>query len=169
VDELDPVLLADPETGQLWVIYWIADVAPRVVLRTAAADGLTWSTPVPVSAPGDVARRPHAVLHEGQLQVVYESIGGGFPSTPRQMTAARSDGPTFVWSTIDQTYFSEESWPQVHSKRGRLWVDWIDADGELAWSEHQPAGWTPVSIEPYVDSFDLEFHARGRVAAQVLE
>lgn len=171
-DTLDPRLAIDPATGDVHLVYWVDDVQPRVEWRTAPSDLSAWSAPETVSGGQEHALRPHAAFHEGTLRVVYEvdlsSQGGG---APRQIVLARREASAFVPEIVATSQHAGDVRAEVHAHAGRLWIDWIDADGEMAWTRFDPAGpgWEPVSVEPFTGIEDLEYHVRGAVRAQALQ
>lgn len=131
-DELDPFLLMDPQDGTVHLFYWVHDVSPRVMHRQAPADLSTWSLPEQVSQPSEIGCRPAAVFHQGVLKVVYEVHEFGFGTTPRQIVLASHDGLGFSSSSVALSGHAGANWPQVHSRKGRLWVDWIEDDDAVS-------------------------------------
>lgn len=166
--EQDPVLVHDRQTGVVHLLYWIDGSPARVAHRQAPEDLTSWSEETIVSLPSQTACRPHAVLQGGSLHVVYEAWSDGAPATPRLIALATLEAGGWSHDYIAVTQFGAENWPRIHAKRGRLWVDWIDASGELAWSRRITGGWSAVEVEAFTDLGDLLFRARGRVAAEVL-
>ena len=68
------------------------------------------------------------------------------------------------------TYHPQPNWPRVHSAKGRLWVDWIDAESEMGWTRQLPqGGWDPAQLEVYSGAEDRDYHVRARIAVQALE
>ena len=103
--------------------------------------------------------------------MAYEIHDLGFGVTPRQIVLTTLlEGGNHDTELVALTGGPEASWPQVHARSGRLWLDWIDLDGEMAWSRRLPAGgWGAVTLEVYVGLEDLRYHVRGRIKAQVLD
>jgi len=167
LDELDPSLVLDPDSGDVHLFYWVDDTVPRVMHRQAPADLSSWSAPVQVSSATDPACRPAGVFHENVLHVAYEVHDYGPGQTPRQVVLSRKEPGGFVPEVVAITYYGSESRPQVHSHRGTLWLDWVDASGEMAWIRRDAAGqWEPIRYEPFDDPEALEFHVRGAIRRQ---
>jgi len=168
-DELDPQLTQDPSDGSVHLVYWIDAESPVVVHQWAPADLSGWSAPELVSAPGEIALRPAACFHDGALRVAYESHGPGENGLPRLIVLATRVGPGFTTVVVATTHHSAPSWPQVHSRRGRMWVDWIDDSGEMTWRRSRPdGGWEPVAREPFTTVEDRSF-ARGRIGLRAVD
>lgn len=168
-DELDPHLTQDPSDGSVHLVYWIDGESPVVVHQWAPADLSGWSAPELVSAPGEIALRPSACFHDGVLHVAYESHGPAEGGLPRLIVQATRVGLGFTSDVVAATYHAAPSWPQVHSRRGRMWVDWIDDSGEMAWRSARPdGGWEPVAREPFTTAEDRSL-ARGRIGLRAVE
>jgi hypothetical protein len=170
-NELDPVLVADPASGSVHLLYWV-DASPwRVMYMQAPADLSSWTAPLQVSQQANAACRPSAVFHQGLLRVVYEihDLGGG--TTPRQIALATYDGLVpFLTQTVAMTNELGANWPEVHSGGGKLWVDWIDGAGQMGWRRQpQPGVWDPVQVEPFSSAGERDYHVRGAVKALALQ
>ena len=162
----EPSIALDAQTGAVHIVYSMGDATPKVMHTEAPADLASWMPPVQISAIGEDALRPSAVIHLGTLTVAYESYGLGIGSTPRQIAVATSDGlGGFTYDTIGTTFGEEPNRPQLHTGMGvSLWIDWIDDTNDMAWATWQPAtGWGSVQIESFTDVEDRDYHARGRV------
>jgi hypothetical protein len=163
-DELDPYLALDPGDGSIHLLYWVNDASPRVLHRQAPSDLSSWSAPVQVSHPNDIACRPSAVIHEGALHVAYEVHDLGYGTTPRQIMLAVRDDQVFASEILTTTLYAGENWPRVHSANGRLWVDWVDHEYEMTWIRQLPAGpWETVQTEDFQTPEEREFHVRGLI------
>jgi hypothetical protein len=166
VNELDPQLLVGPD-GSLHLFYWVDGSSPRVFYTSAPAGSINWSTPIPVSPPGQVTLRPAGAFFEGVLRVVYEVHEFGYGNSPRQVVIARYESGSFITEVVAMTNYTGEVRPQVHSHGGKLWVDWIDTEttghsGELAWTRMDSQGqWEPISFQPYDGIEEREFLVRG--------
>jgi hypothetical protein len=168
-DELDPFLVADPLDGSVHLVYWVHDTAPRVMHRQAPADLSGWSPAVAVSMPGEIAVRPAATFFDGMLHVVYERHVLGFGSTPRQIVLAVGNGVSFTTETVADSLEASPNWAEVHARRGRLWIDWIDAENAMGWTIRGPGGWEPSQLEAFSGTEDRAFRVRGRIELQVLD
>lgn len=170
VDELDPHLVLDPNDGSVHLLYWIHDISPRVIHRQAPGDLSSWSAPVEVSLPGEVACRPSGIFHDGQLHVIYELHGLGYGTTPRQIVVAKQDGDGFVSQILATTEYPGDNWPQLHSAGGRLWFDWVDSSCEAGWRlQIAPGSWEPVETQGYATTEERDYHVRGEIRQQVLD
>lgn len=169
LDELDPALAAGPDGG-VHVFWWEAGASPRVLHRQATPDLSAWSEPEAVSSPGEAACRPSAATHDGVLHVAYEVHDHGMGETPREIILARREGAGFVPEFVATCLFAGEVRPEVHSHRGRLWVDWIDGPSEAAWTRLQPGGgFEPIRYEPYAGAMEREFLVRGAIRIQAAD
>ena len=169
-DELDPTLVRDASDGSIHLLYWVLDGTPRVMHRQAPADLSSWSAPVQVSQLGEIACRPSGVIHEGVLQVVYEVHGLGYGSTPRQIVLAVQDGQAFSSEVLATTQYDADNWPQVHSTRDNLWVDWIDTECDMGWMRRQPGGgWEPVQTEFFETPEERDYRVRQQVRILALD
>lgn len=168
-DDLDPFLLMNPADGSVHLLYWIHDAAPRVMHRQATPDLASWSAPLQISQPAEIACRPAAVFHEGMLRVVYEVHDYGYGSTPRQIVLSSWDGVGLLNESLAITQHPGQNWPHVHSGNCKLWIDWIDAEGEMTWRRKQSgSAWEPVEIETYTTPREREYHVRGEIKSQAI-
>lgn len=169
-DELEPHLTIDPADGSIHVVYRIDDPTPRILHRQAPADLSTWSPPTEVSYPGDVAVRPSAAFHEGTLHVAYELHDQGLGTTPRQIVVTRREGSVFIGEIVATTAHEGENRPQVHAANGRLWVDWVDTDCDMAWRRRvAPGSWQSIQVELYENVEQREFHVRRQIRILALD
>lgn len=170
-DEMDPSLVLDPSSGAVHLFYWVDATVPVVMHREAPADLSSWSAPDQVSGGVYPAYRPWGVFHEGVLRVIYEVHNYGSGQTPRQIVLARQENGSFVPEIMAVSYYSGLLWPRVHSTSGRLWIDWIDAQGEIAWFRLDPGGstWEPTHYEPFASAEEMEFHVRPGIRLKVVE
>ena len=169
-DELDPTLALDPTDGSIHLVYWIDDGLQRVVHRQAPADLSSWSPEAPVSQIGHAAVRPSAAFHEGALRVIYEVHDLGQGTTPRQIVLATHDGQGFTYEILATTQHAASNWPGVHTAGDRMWVDWIDADNEVAWTRQATDGsWDPIEVEYFATPEQRDFHVRGLVRHLALQ
>jgi len=169
-DELDPMLVLDASDGSIHLLYWILDGTPRVMHRQAPADLSSWSAPLQVSQPGEIACRPSGAIHEGVLQVVYEVHALGYGSTPRQIVLAAQDGQGYISEVLATTPYDGDNWPQVHSTHGKHWVDWIDTDSDMGWTRRQPGGsWEPVQTETFETPEERDYRVRQQVRILALQ
>jgi len=162
----EPSIALNRQTGEVHVVYTAGGATPKVMRTKAPANLASWMPPVQVSAIGENALRPSAVIHLGTLTVAYESHGTGVGGTPRQITVATADGlGGFTYDTIGTTLGVAPNRPQLHTGVGAtLWIDWLDDTSDMAWATWQSAtGWGPAQIEPFTDAEDRDYHARGRV------
>jgi hypothetical protein len=171
LDELDPVLALDPDDGTVHLVYWVADAPPRVMHRQAPADLSSWSAPEQVSPAGSPSLRPSAIVRAGEVEVVFEEHPFGAGTTPRQIVlATRGAGGIFTNEVLATTSWDGEHWPQIHHAAGQLWVDWIDASGEMTWSRKETGGaWGPLETEPFTSVEEREYEVRGTIRSLATE
>lgn len=166
----DPALVLDPSDGSVHLLYWADDSWPRVMYRHAPADLSSWSEPVQVSQPGELAVRPSGAFHGGLLHVAYETHTGQLGGAPRQIVLAVEDGGGFTTDVIATTDHAGPNRPQVHGRGDVLWVDWIDADGEMTWTRRQgEAPWEPIEVQGFSTAEERDFHVRGAIEGQALD
>lgn len=165
----DPAIAIDPSDGSVHVVYWEEGPERRVLHRSAGANLTAWGPASVVSQPGESAARPALVFHDGALRVAYEVHTFGFGATPRNVVISRLEGASFVPEVLAVTHFEGDVRPEVDSHAGRLWVSWVDSNGELGWARRVGAGgWEPLRYEPYSDVRDREWDARARVRSQAI-
>jgi len=174
VNELDPQLVVGAD-GTVHLFYWVDAPTPRVFYTSAPAGMANWSTPIPVSPPGQVTCRPAGAFFGGVLRVVYEVHEFGYGNSPRQVVIARYEAGSFITEVVAMTNYLGDVRPQVHSHAGKLWVDWIDAEasghsGELAWTRLDSQGlWEPIMYRPYDGVEEREFLVRGGARMQAIQ
>lgn len=165
----DPVLVVDRSDGSVHLLYWEDDAWPRVMHRQAPADLSFWSAPAQVSLPSERAVRPSGAFHDGLLHVVYETHAGQLGGTPRQIVLAVENGSGFTSEVVAATSHAEPNRPQVHGAGAVLWVDWIDAEGEMTWTRRLvPGPWDPIEIESFSTTEEREYHVRGEIEGLAL-
>lgn len=168
-DELDPHLVLDSQ-GSIHLLYWINDGSPRVMHMQGPADLTSWSAAIQVSQPAEIACRPSGAFHDGVLRVAYEVHDFGYGSTPRQIVVATRQAEGFGSQTLAVTQHAGDNRPVLHDAGGTLWVDWIDADGEMAWRRQLSSGvWQPIEIEPFETNEERDYHVRGAIRVLALQ
>jgi hypothetical protein len=168
--DAEPYLTVNPADGSVHIVYWMDESSPRVMHRQAPADLSSWSDAVQVSSVGEIALRPAAVFHQGILQVVYEAHAGQIGGVPRYITLATDDGGVFSHEVLATTSHDEPNRPRVHSAGANLWVEWIDAEGEMTWmSRVLPDPWSGIDLELFYSTEERDFHVRREIQSVVLE
>jgi hypothetical protein len=167
-DEVSPSLVVAPG-GDVHLVYSVGGSDPRVVHRQAPADLSSWSEETRVSPAGDPARSSSAAWHAGALRVVYELNDFGLGQTPRKIVLARHEAGAFQPEIVAVTAYDGDTGPRVNSHAGRMWVEWVDAADELAWTRLDAQGqWEPLRYEPFVSARDREFHVRPGVRLEAV-
>jgi hypothetical protein len=168
--DAEPYLVMNPADGSVHLLYWMDQNSPRIMHRQAPADLSSWSAPVQISDIGDVALRPAGVFHQGGLTVTYEAHAGQAGGTPRYIMLATEDGGSYSSEVLANTDHDKPNRPRVHSARGRLWVDWIDAEGEMTWTSRLiPDPWGPIEPKPFSSNEERDYHVRGEIESLALE
>jgi len=168
--DAEPYLVMNPADGAVHLLYWMDESSPRVMHRQAPADLSSWSAPVQISDIGDIALRPAGVFHQGGLTVTYESHAGQIGGTPRFIMLATEDGGSYSSEVLANTDHDEPNRPRVHSVRGRLWVEWIDSEGEMTWTSRViPDPWSTIEPEPFSSIEERDYHVRGAIRSLALE
>jgi hypothetical protein len=166
-DELDPSLFLEPD-GTVHLVYWVNGTMRRVMHRQAPADLSLWSQPEQVSQAGEQACRGAGVFFNGLLRVAYEVHNFGFGQTPRQIVLAHKEETGFVPDVMAMTNYAGEARPEPHAHAGRLWLDWIDAPGEVAWvSLDAQSHWGPLRYESFNGAIERELLVRRAIRLRV--
>jgi hypothetical protein len=146
------------------LLYWEAGPTPRILARSAAPDLSAWSAPEVVSEPGVGSARPAAVVHDGALWIIYEVHQAGSDTSPRQVVVARESNGQWLREVIAVSSADDPLRPEIHSRSGQLWIDWIDAPGQVLWLRREASGsWTPIGSVGYTNQLERDFFARGSV------
>jgi hypothetical protein len=168
--DAEPQLVVNPADGSVHILYWMDESAPRVMHRQAPADLSSWSSPAQVSDTGDIAVRPAGTFHQGDLKVVYESHAGQIGGTPRFIMLATEDGGGYSSTVLANTNHDEPNRPRIHGGGVTLWVEWIDAEGEMTWTSRvDPDPWSPIEPEPFSSAEERDFHVRQEIRSLVLD
>lgn len=170
VDLLDPYLISDPSDGTHHLVYWERGTVARVMYSSAPADLSAWSTPVQVSGISEIACRPSAVLHGGELNVVYENHHNGLDTAPRQIVWSLEDQGIFTTQTLAMTYYADSNWPRINARDGELWIEWIDAETAFDWIKMtSPGVWGSLLSEPFQTNEEKQFHVRGTIKSLAIQ
>ncbi len=173
LDDVDPAVEV-AEDGTVRITWWRVENGHRTVWfrDLSRRDGVAEEvTPLPRAG-----SRPGLALVSGDAKVSYQREEAG---VRKVIVATRSTG----WSeeVVASTSYAGPAGDgdidvEVHARGGHLWVDWVNAAGELAWSEWDPAtgAWGDVHHRPY--SWDpavegepvARARARARIRAEVL-
>ena len=165
----DPCLAVDPANGSVHLFYWTDDTNPEIVHRKAPADLSSWTNADQVSQPGELAVRPSATFHEGQLRIAYEVHTGQLGGAPRLIVLAAPDGGGYTSEVIGSTDYTSPNRPQVPSPGDTLWVEWIDAEGTVTWTRRIGTGpWDPIDLEPFTSPEERDYQVPGRIRARAL-
>ena len=114
--------------------------------------------------------RPDAAFDVTSLVVAYEVHPLGYGTVPREIVLAAQQGPGFTSENVASTSYGGENRPSVHCAIGRLWIDWIDATNEMAWTRQlAPGQWTPVDAETFDTTEERDYHVRGAIRMIALE
>jgi len=169
LDDVDPALAVAPD-GTLRLAWWRTENGHRTVwFRDLGQEGATAEEVTPLPRAGS---RPGIALHGGDVKVAFQREEAG----TREVRVASRDA-SWADELVATTSYAGPGGNgdidvRVHSVAGHLWVDWIDADGQLAWSERDPAtgAWGPVEHEPCAwggTTGDSEPVARERARARI--
>ena len=143
-DEVDPALAVETD-GTVHVVYTVVGQGSRVVHRQAPFDLSLWSGELQVSQPGELARRPSAAWDGQALRVAYEVDPHGLGQTPRAIAAALLEDGAFDGEMVAVSFFAGDLAPRIHCTASRVWVDWADAEHEVAWTRlDAQAMWEPL-------------------------
>jgi len=159
--EVDPALAVEAD-GTVHLVYTVVvGQTSRVVHRQAPSDLSAWSGELQVSQAGELARRPSAAWDGQTLRVAYEVDTFGLGQTPRSIAVAFLDAVAFEGEIVAVSSFPGDLAPRVHFTGTRLWIDWTDADHEVAWTRVDPQGtWESLRYVPYETPTHQEFQVR---------
>lgn len=165
-DDLDPRLfLEDDDT--MHVVWWRPGTHSDVFLVTRPATTYRWSSPVPVNARTESARRPSVAVQAGVLRVAYERdapSGGG----QEVVVATLQPDDTLVRAVVGSTARTARLDPILHAEGSHLWVDWKE-DGAMAYAVFGETGWSVPVSTPWTDpSWVGVESARGQIRRAVL-
>jgi len=165
VDDLDPDL-SFGEDGALHVTWWRDGATPAVLARHRTPGG-SWGPEEPVTGADEPGRLPGVAADPAAPRVGWQGTDG--PDTTVVVSSRRDDG-TWRAELVARTGYAGPAGDgdvdvRVHALAGRLWVDWVDGPGELAFSVRDPATgtWSAPESEPYdwdESAGECEFHAR---------
>jgi hypothetical protein len=114
--------------------------------------------------------RAAATFHDGCLRVIYESHGEQPGSVPRMIVLATETLSGFDTEVLGSTLHAGPNWPEVHSRPGRFWVDWIDGEDVMSWTRQRvDGGWESLRDETFSNVEERELFVRGRIRAQAIE
>ena len=148
VEDLDPAIdfAAD---GTRKVTWWQEGGTPQVWYRI---QGTTedWQPPERVTAVSDDGSRPDVADDAGLARVTYQLANGGVTEI---VVSTRHD----VWEkeTIASTAYAGPAGdgdidPRIHVRGDKLWVDWVDGEGLMAYCVfHGAEGWSSPQTEGY--------------------
>lgn len=157
--------------GSILLVYVLDDgTQSRAYRRSASPPSGIWTEPEAISLPGEDVTSVHVGVHDGAVHVVYARRDGSTTS----IIHATSTGSGLDREVVAVSSFAGDTWPQIHSHAGALWIDWVDAEaptgaGELAWKRRGAGSdWEPTQYEAYVSPFDREYHVRPGVRLQAI-
>ncbi|HEX6851037.1 MAG TPA: hypothetical protein VF139_06485 [Candidatus Polarisedimenticolaceae bacterium] len=165
-----PSVAFAPDGSVVAIYVLVSGAQTQAFARTASAPDWRWSLPEPVSLPGEQVSHVNAVIHAGQLHIVYSRRDG--PAT--SLVHATPNAAGYDRSVVATSSFAGGALPQIHSHAGVLWIDWVDAEaptgaGELAWKRRDaPSTWGATRYEPYASPFDRDYHVRPGLRLQAI-
>ncbi len=173
LDDVDPAITVAAD-GTVRLAWWRTENGHRTVwYRDLGAEGASAEEVTPLPRAGS---RPGVALHGGEVKVAFQREEAGVREV---RVATRSAG--WAEELVASTSYAGPAGDgdidvQVHARGGHLWVDWVDAAGQLAWSEWDAAAgaWGEVRHEAYSWDSEVEtepiarVRARARIRARVL-
>jgi len=150
VDDLDPSITIDP-AGTRRVSWWRADSPPQVWLLERFEGGGDWAPEERVTQVVEDGSRPAVVAVSGLVRVAYQREGAG----EREVVVSTREGtwqPEVLATTGYQGPGGDGDIDVVaHQKGTTLWVDWVEADGVLAYRVYDPQTdmWEPKQTQGY--------------------
>ena len=108
------------------------------------------SLAVPVTGAGQTGRRPSVVVHDGSLMVAYER-DSVFGLTQDVVVATDVGGGNFTKERVASTPGTQALDPVIHTKAGRLWIEWMHDDENFGCVHFGESGWSDVIIAPWTN------------------
>jgi hypothetical protein len=143
-DERDPAIWAAAD-GSIHVAWW----SPGAGVEISRRDRQTgiWSLARSISADG---ARPAITRVDDAAIVAYERVArdGG----QQIVVATESAAGGFDERVVAVVAATRAARLQFHQADGRLWLDWKQGDGRLAFSERLVSGWSPVRTTEIAES-----------------
>jgi hypothetical protein len=164
IDDYDPRLAFD-SSGNRKVVWWSDEDNDKIKFSTLPASGGSWSTPETISDESEDCRLPALVVHSGTVYTSYQRID----ASGRSVLASSEDSPD-PWAAdlIRSTQRTTDLRTRIHSSNGQLWVDWIDSDSYLGYSEHINGSWGSPGYESYSGDNDIG-NGRQRIRQTIVE
>lgn len=164
VDDYDPNLVFD-SNGNRKVIWWADEDYDRIKYSASPASGGSWSDPIIVSNPSENCRYPSIVVHESKVHISYERINS---SGDRSVLTSSEEGLT-PWpeNHVALTQRTANLLTRMHSVAGHLWVDWIDSDSDIGYSQFIGGTWESPQYESYSGEDDI-VDARQRIRQAIV-
>ena len=148
LDDEDPAITVTADGG-IRVTWWRTENGHRTVwYRDLALEEASAEEVTPLPRAGS---RPGVANWEGDVKVAFQHEESGVREV---RVATRSTGWTdeLVASTAYAGPAGDGDIDvRIHALAGHLWVDWVDADGQLAWSEWDAVAgtWSTPAHEAY--------------------
>ncbi len=155
VGDNEPKLCINDETGDTYVMWWRAGSIPSVLVRIRSHATEEWSDEITLSAPNEEARSPACGFSNGRLFFGYEAtnetgmnsilVGGGDTDCPNSDPQCNGcPGPNCIALSFAQKKRPLPWRLHFHTEEEKLWADWIQSPGFLAWREYRQGKWTEI-------------------------
>ncbi|UCF66152.1 MAG: hypothetical protein JSV80_10125 [Acidobacteriota bacterium] len=188
IDDLDPRVTFDRQ-GSRRIVWWRpALIDSDAIWYSEQLDVASdlWSEPERITPYPDTGQRPDIAVHQNADEIVawaaYEVLQPASASPRRVLVAERTAsgwlsqriGPS---PTADLGPVNGDLAVRLHSRNGKLWVEWIDGQAAMAYSVYEPAAasWSDPSTIDYSDERQLAGNeeiaremARQRIRQRVL-
>ena len=170
VDDLDPAI-AFTHTGSALVSWW-REEGERQVWFLEKAEGTDWSEEDRVTVLPQTGSLPAVAASASGTRVAFQAPGG---TGTEIVVSNRETG----WSrvVVGETAYQGPGgdgclYARLHSRDGRLWVDWIDGPGEMGYSVYDPQtdSWSAPAYESYSwnpEVGESEYWERERARARI--
>jgi len=157
--------LAISSSGDRKAVWWKDGTVDAVFFAEKPASGGSWSTPSQVSDGQENARSPQVATSFGMALVAYEGVPA---SGYRKVIVAKEDSPDPWGRTLVATSSQSTSLSiRIHKESGHIWIDWIDSNNHLGWSEYVYGYWGAAQYESYNGPNDIT-PGRARIRSDVL-
>jgi hypothetical protein len=165
LDDLRPRVAIAPN-GDAWVAWWRDGAVDGVVVRKRNFAEGSWDAERVLSLPDEGSRNP-VVVHDGaQAWVAYEFDDDDGETGIGVAIVIDEPDPIGIREDVAKTPCDDPLDLNLHAEGGRLWITWIDGDGEVGWVALQSGSWSLPLYESY--AADSVEDARARIRDAVL-
>jgi hypothetical protein len=146
-DDLDPRVFIEDD-GTTHVVWWTDGVADKVFLLTRSPASPSWNDLLEVTAAG---RRPSVAVFGGELRVAFERDSTVQGMAQDVVILRREIAGTFSEEFATSTSRTQPLDAVLHTRAGKLWVDWKQGYQVFGCAKHELGAWGPVEQPVWPD------------------